>query len=149
MKTSVDYSIGLDNNEIKLLAKKYVLTPFVLATLKLRYGIDLKDAYVSKKASATAHHRITEFNISDNGFRPEDGNALLQITIEIPKDEKFISENTVMHVYFYLKNKGRNKGISELVNVRLTPDTEATQYKLQDLLQKIGDSVISKLQTLK
>ena len=145
IEQSRKYDIGFNEDELKNLIKKNVLTPFVLATLKLKYGIDLKDFYVSKTSSSTQYHRITEYNVSDKPIKPSKGNVNLEISIEIPKDDEIVDEYTYMQVYFYLKNNGRYKGISELVNVKLTPDVESTQYKIQDLLHKMGNLIITKL----
>ena len=149
MKTSTEFSIGFNTKELAELIKKTVLTPFVLATLKMKYGLDLKNFHVISRIKSSPHHRIRNYVVSDNIMRPDDGNFSLDFTIEIPKDQEFVQDNTVMSLSFYLKNRGRNKGIFELLNVRLTPDVETTQYRVQDLLQKMGKLVITKLQSLK
>jgi hypothetical protein len=149
MKTSTEFSIGFNTKELAELIRKTVLTPFVLATLKMKYGLDLKNFNVISRIKSSPHHRIRNYVVSDNVMRPDDGNFSLDFTIEIPKDQEFVQDNTLMSLSFYLKNRGRNKGIFELLNVRLTPDVETTQYRVQDLLQKMGKLVITKLQSLK
>ncbi len=123
----------VDINQIREMVKSIVYTPELLSELNKR-KVEIPDVSKLKmQIEKKDYHRCFEYTLSDLI-----GNERfsVSITIEVPYDESFEDDNTMITACIFIKNRGSLKGLFGYANKRAQKDNEFNQYGIGDVLQK-------------
>lgn len=135
----------IDTNEVRKLVEEIVYTPELLNELKIR-KINIPDISKLKfSIEKTKYHRIFQYNLTDSTLEPDNEKFNVSITIEVPFDESFEDDNTLIVASIYIKNRGRLKELFGYSNRRAQKDKEFNTLMIGGVLQNAYKDLISKM----
>jgi hypothetical protein len=124
----------VDVSQIREMVKSIVYTPELLAELGRR-KVEIPDVSKMKmKIERKEYHRCFEYILSDTNTEDEKFNVT--VTIEVPYEESFEDDNTMITACIFVKNRGKFKGLFGYANKRAQKDNEFNLYGIGDVLQK-------------
>jgi hypothetical protein len=135
----------IDTNEVRTMVKQIVYTSELLNELKRR-KINIPDISKLKfSIEKTKYHRIFQYNLTDSPLEPDNENFNVSITIEVPFDDSFEDDNTLIVVSIFIKNRGRLKELFGYSNRRAQKDNEFNSLMVGGVLQNAYKDLISKI----
>jgi hypothetical protein len=135
----------IDTNEVRKMVEEIVYTPELLNELKIR-KINIPDISKLKfSIEKTKYHRIFQYNLTDSTLEPDNEKFNVSITIEVPFDESFEDDNTLIVASIYIKNRGKLKGLFGYSNRKAQKDNEFNSLMIGGVLQNAYKDLISKM----
>lgn len=139
----------VDVKEVRDMVQSIVYTPELIAELKRR-KIEIPDVSKMKMSvEKKQYHRCFEYNLADN-MKPDewgdiDQRFAVSVTIEVPYDESFEDDNTMITASIYIKNRGRLKELFGYANKRAQKDKEFNSLSVGAVLQNAYQDLVSKM----
>lgn len=135
----------IDTNKIKELVKVNILTPELIAELTRR-KITVPDiSRLRMTVEKTQYHRIFKYVLSDaSSFEPEKERFSVGIDVQVPFEEEFEADNTLITGTIWIKRHGRYKELFGYANMRLQKDPEFNYYSAGTVLQKAYSELFPK-----
>jgi len=139
----------VDVGVVREMVNSIVYTPELLSELKRR-KVEIPDVSKMKVSiERKKYHRCFEYILMDNMIADEwgDYNAKFTVTIsiEVPYEESYENDNTMIIASIYIKNRGNLKELFGYANKRAQKDNEFNSYGIGDVLQKSYIDLISKM----
>jgi hypothetical protein len=140
-KQYVNYKI--DTNKIREMVNSIVLTDELKSELLKRKIVVPDVSKLKFSIEKTKYHRIFNYDLSD--IPDEDEQRFgVGITIEVPFDESFEDDNTMITASIYIKNRGKLKKLFGYSNKRAQKDNEFNYYSVGSVLQQAYDEIFPK-----
>lgn len=139
----------VDINDVKEMVGQIVYTPELLAELKRR-KIEIPDiSKMKSRIERKQYHRCFEYELADN-LKPDAWGDVHQkfsvlVTIEVPYEESFEDDNTIITASIYVKKHGRLKELFGYSNKRAQKDKEFNSLSIGAVLQNAYQDLINKM----
>lgn len=137
----------VDINTVREMVKTIIYTPELLAELTRR-KINIPEVSKMKmkmKIEKTQYHRCFEYTLSDSPLDTDNERFAVLVTIEVPFDDSFEDDNTMITASVYVKKHGRLRELFGYCNKRAQKDNEFNMYGIGSVLQCAYQDLITKL----
>ncbi len=137
-KHTNDYKV--DTKLVAELIDKIILTDEFKKLLIVR---NLDIPVISKlkyKLERNKYHKISTYTLTDT-----DENFLIEVGIEIPIDDDFEVNESIISCTIYIKKYKKNKEIFTYLNKKIFKDKEFIYYSIGELLNKVYKNIFSNI----
>ncbi len=135
----------VDVNKVIEMVQSIVYTPEFLAELKRR-KIQIPDVNKMKmRVEKEQYHRHFKYALTDSPLDPDKERFVISVTIEVPYDESFEDDNTMITASIYVKKHGRLRELFGYSNKRAQKDNEFNMYGMGSVIQNAYQEAIQKI----